>query len=592
MKKRILYCLSLMFLTAVARAQAPVPPSAMQAPENQPVFILLYSRITDHVNLDISEAQLRALLPMAERIRKEHPQAHLSVALLFSGAMSDALDKRNAQNHLKDLVLDYQKRGVIEIGYDGSDEPTYEHRPAVRGIEDKPYRDRWLLRASEDEKFLTEGRDPLTGEPRPGAVGGLARMQAVFGKAAWISGISVGEQVPAPPDPKSPGNVSIVNRPEVGDWEAVPVLRRYNTDAILFGLPATNVAHIAGFRGSVAAIGHELSPAPNTSPEVFWADNVLRSSESGGTDARVLHGFEGVGPVKEFTTKLDRSRMRIIHMELVSESDFLQPDFAKSASSAALKYAYSHPTNPALPADSRVSKADANAVLAKEEEALNWLTSDYFQANVGSRFISSSDLRRMTPPSSGYFLRTALLQDSIKSVLKAWGNNTFTPSYFSVDSHYLSLAEMFQVLTDALAELNRTGKLPESVKVGRISGPLVMATGHGPNAGEVKVADVAAVCAKIASGLHDDSGYPLPTDAVPSILEVNSIGVNAAQFLHLMAEAIVDPLPQKTLRVAMTYMLPATAQMFPKTRALQDTGATWTFKPAPLQSGLIEKASR
>jgi len=50
-----------------------------------------------------------------------------------------------------------------------------------------------------------------------------------------------------------------------------------------------------------------------------------------------------------------------------------------------------------------------------------------------------------------------------------------------------------------------------------------------------------------------------------------------------MAQALVDPTPDSKLRVRMTYMTVGTATLFPKTRSLEDVGATWTVKPAPLQ---------
>ena len=152
------------------KAQSPAPFPAAPPTAIQPVFIYLYSRVTDHVNLDISEARLRRLLPMIEKYRAAHPEAHLTATILFSGASSEALAQRNAKTGIKDFVLGYKNRGIIEIGYDGTDEPTYAHRPMVHSINAKPYKERWLERASKDEEFLTEGRDPLTGEPGPGPV--------------------------------------------------------------------------------------------------------------------------------------------------------------------------------------------------------------------------------------------------------------------------------------------------------------------------------------------------------------------------------------------------------------------------------------
>jgi hypothetical protein len=596
--KRI--CLSFFLVLSIAcfsAAQTPVTPPSVQ-PQHVPppqrvgppivpkqVYIFLYSRFTDHVNLDLTEDRLRRVLPMIEKYRKQHPEAHVSATILFSGASSEALAQRNAATGIKDFVLGYKKRGIIEIGYDGNDEPTYDHRPMVHLIDTKPYKERWMERASEDEKFLSEGRDPLTGDPKPGSVGGLKAMQQVFGEAACITGVSVGEERLQPvtnPHMHSQGPTYPV-RPEIGDWEVVPLLRKYNTEAILFGIPATNTALIPGFGGSIREIGRILSPVPESSPELFWADDVLRTSESAGSGDRVFHGYDGPDAIKDFTTKLDRSKLRIIHMELGSDIDYLKPDFTKTPFSPSLTYAYAHPDNPKVPAEDRLSADEVNAAFAKEESSLDWLITGFFTANTGSRFVSSGDLRRMTPPSSGYTISIDSLRTSVKDALANFEQSTYLPPFIPVGNQYLSLAEAFQVMTDALAEFSRTGKLPKNVHVDRVYGPIGLPLGHGPNIGEVTVASVAKVCAQLAPGLHDDTGYPMPKNTIPPVVAVDEIRMNGAQFFRLMAQALQDPTPETKLQVKMRYMFPGTAEVFPKTRALEDVGATWTFKPAPLQ---------
>jgi hypothetical protein len=590
--KRIYWSLVLSLLMAPPLiAQAPV---ATQAPANQPVYFYLYSRVTDQVNLDITEDRLHRLLPMIERYRTEHPEAHVSATILFSGAASEALANRNAKTHIVDFVLGFKKRGIIEIGYDGRDEPTYEHRPLVRLVDGQTSQERWLERAKVDKEFLTEGRDPLTGAPQPGSIGGLEAMQKVFGEAACIAAATVGEErLNANPDPKMPGyGATPTVKPEVGDWELIPVLRQYNTKAIMFGLPNSNPAHIPGFGGSVTGIGKLMSPAPDTSPELFWADDFLRSSESGFGGVHIIGGDQGPTGVKDFTAKLDRSKIRIIHMELDSERNYLKPDFAKGVLSPSLSYAYTHPDNPKVPQEDRSSEEEVNAAYAKEDAAIKWLIVDYFPAASGSRFVSNAELKRMTPASTKYSISVDTLRAALKNTLSDWGINTYPPSYFKVGSRFLSLAEAFQVMNDALAELDRTGKLPQSVSVVGVYGPIGMPGGHGPNVGEVTVASIAKECAEIEARLHDDTANPMPTNTIPPIVTVDGIKVNAAQFLRLMAQAIVDPTPTAKVNVRMTYMFPSTAQVFPKTRALEDTGATWTFKPAPLDISLASTQAR
>ena len=102
---------------------------------------------------------------------------------------------------------------------------------------------------------MTEARDPLTGDPRPGAAGGLKEMQQVFGPAACISGASVGERLQTGRSSMAStptGPIPYTTKAEVGDWELVPVLSRYNTEAILFGLSAANRDYLPGYGGSVA----------------------------------------------------------------------------------------------------------------------------------------------------------------------------------------------------------------------------------------------------------------------------------------------------------------------------------------------------
>src|ERR1022692_2154029 len=101
------------------------------ADTRQPVYIYLYARVTDQVNIAMSEDRLRHILPLVERYRQMRPEVHLSATVLFSGAVSEALQQRNAQTHILDFVKDYIRRGVIQAGYDGTDEPTYRQRPTL-----------------------------------------------------------------------------------------------------------------------------------------------------------------------------------------------------------------------------------------------------------------------------------------------------------------------------------------------------------------------------------------------------------------------------------------------------------------------------
>lgn len=579
--------------------------STSEAPK-EPVFIYLYAKITDHVNLDLTEDRLRRLLPMIEKYRSENPGAHVSATILFSGAVSRALAERNSQTHIKDFVLDYGRRGVVEFGYDGADEPTYQNRPVLDFSNAKSIDDRWIVREQLAQKMLTEGRDPLTGTPQAGAAGGLKEMQVVFGKAACVTGVPLQiqrmEAPPLPhvrgippqgPPPHVPPPVPVpVLVPEIGsDSETVRQIRLYDDAPIMFGLPDTNPARFAGFRTAESMVSRELSPVTNTSPELYWQDNILRSSETDGEVVRLVHASDGPDALTTMLGKLERSRIHIIHVELGSEQDYLQPAVSEDPNYA-LTYAYSHADHPELPANARRPASDVDAVYAKQQSLLNWLVNDFFPANPGSRFISSTEIERMAQPSTGFSISVADLRSVLTDEVKSWGSVTAPVTLLDVDQHYLSMADLYQVMTDALAEFSRTGKFPKSLRVIQVYGPLFTYTGHGPNVGDVTVKDLLHYCEGVSVKLHDNAVTPVPKNVIPTAAVIDGVDMASVQVMRLMAEAMVNPSPAETLHVKMTYTLSGLGVAFPKSRPPDEVGGTWTLKPAVIIGGSVQSAQK
>jgi hypothetical protein len=588
--KRIYCVLAVLGMLCAGHARA--------AATDQPVFIYFYARIGDHVNLDMSEDRLRHIIPLTQKYREMHPEAHISTTILFSGAVSRALQQRNASTHILDFVKDYVRRGIIEVGYDGTDEPTYTHRPTLVFTDNQSPEECWRLRQTVATQSLTEARDPLTGAPAVGN-GGLKEMQAVFGPATCLKGLDLALKedrahgryykrgdLPGP----IPGGVAPI--PGVytevgGDTETLQAMRPYNTKAIVFGVPAVNPAQLPGYSESVSHFGEMMSPIPETAPEIYWQDDVLRISER-SRHVLPMKAFTGVESLKTLLSNVDRDKLHVIQVELGAPEAYLQPAFVKTAPNAALKYAYDHPQDPKLPADDLLAPAAMTAAWAKEDELLGWVSGNFFPANSGSRAVDAADLKKMAGASTGFTVSTASLQAQLVELMNKWHHDTFTPSYLKVDDHYLSLADWFQVMTDELAEFHRAGKLPQSVKVVKVRGPLYMTTGHGPNVGDVTVADLAALCANIAGPLHDDSSSEIPKNAIPSVLTINGTRVNSAQALRLMAQALADPAPEKVLPIKMTYTLDELGGALPKSRPLGYVGFVWTLKPAPLQPALLK----
>jgi len=581
---RIYYALAVLGMSSAGYIAA--------APTDQPVYIYLYATVSDHVNLEMTEDRLRHILPMTQTYRQMHPEAHISATILFSGAVSRALQERNAQTHILDFVKDYLHRGIIEAGYDGTDEPTYKNRPTLVFTDKQSPEECWQLRQKVATEFLAEARDPLTGAPAAGD-GGLKEMQDVFGPAACLKGLALAlktdrahgrvftkADIPGP----IPGGVAPI--PGVyteigGDTETLQALRPYNTTAIIFGVPAVNPAQLPGFSGLVIHFGEMMSPIPETAPEVYWQDDVLRISEA-SRYVRPVKAFNGVEPLKTLLNQVNRTRLHVIQVELGAPEAYLQPAFVKTAPNAPLKYGYDHPESPKLPSGDLRPAADVTAAWNREDELLRWLCGEYFSANAGSRAVNSADLMKMAGPSTGFSVSTASLQAQLVELMNKWHHDTFTPSYLKVDDHYLSVAEWFQIMTDELAEFHRTGKLPQSVKAAKVRGPVYLSSGHGPNIGEVKVEDLATLCAEIAGPLHDDSSNEIPKNAIPPVLTINGTRVNPAQALRLMAQALADLTPEKVIPIKMTYSLHELGGAYPKSRPMGYVGFVWTMKPAPL----------
>jgi hypothetical protein len=536
-----------------------------------PMQFYLQANITDHVNLQITEDRIRHILATIDKYRKQHPESGLTATLLLSGSVSEALAARNSQTHMVDVIKDAVRRGEVELGYDGTDEPTYKTRPLIEFKSDTP-EGRWLGRAEAAEKRLTVARDPIKGDLLPGKTGGLKKMQEVFGNAAAITGLTMGVATLA--------NVM----PDFGsDSETVHQIRRYNSEAIVFGLPDENPLHSVAYRGWSAAFSKELSPASVTPPELFWQDGTLRLSEAVGVDNQIFRANNGAAALSYVIKRLDRNHMRVIHIELASEKNYLTKPFREEFVYPPTRYAYAHPDRPQLPAEALQSEKALAAAYAKEDELLDWLTEDYLPDHRDSHFVSNATLKKQTPPATGFDISMRELQSSLKQLLQAWGDSPQPPKYLNVrDIYFLSLAETFQVLADALAEQSHTGKLPQSVRVAEVHGPLELVSDRTPVLGEVTSASVAQAAAGLVGKLHDDAWRQVPSNVIPNRVKVNSLDLNPAQFLHLMAEAIAAPGPDTKLQVKPASMIASPAYLGLRTRVVRDMGVVWTYKPAPL----------
>ena len=540
------------------------------APASQPVYFFLSTTIDDHVNTDITADRLQRVLAMLGKYRAHNPS--VGETLLFSGAMSAQLERQNGENRLLDAIKTGRSAGAVSAGYDGSGEPTYKAHPAVdlKGLTSPETR--WNARVTVTDTLLTAARDPLTGAALPTGSGGLKKMQEVFGPASYIKGVFL--------ETESAINPVI----DVGvDSEIVHALRRYNSTAVMEGIADPSFIHPgpADYRGWADALSRFLSPDADTSPELFWHEGILRSSEDGGTDVASFRATAGVDRLKAMLAAIDRSRVRILHIEIGSQMNHVKPQPGLVRPNVPLSYAYDHPDRPQYPAELRLAKAAVDANYANEDAVLNYLVSEFLPANAGSRFVSPADLKSLTMPAWGYDVRMDALRPAVDQMVTAWGGKV-PPKFLRVEDHYLSEADLFAVLADALAQMHRTGKLPVSVRVPHVYGPISTVQAETQVIGQVSAASVARVCARLNDDLHNDSWTPIPRNAVPSDVSLEGLVLNPAQFLRLMAEALIAESPEAKLTAKPTDLFWGREAVFYRRRPVTELGEAWTFKPAPL----------
>jgi Ca2+-binding EF-hand superfamily protein len=546
----------------------------------QPVFILLYSRFYDHSIPRPNASRLQRLLPMLERLRQKYPEAGVSALLQFSGTTSQVLDEMNPGLHLIDKAKELQRAGLVDLGYTGDQEPSPLYRPKPNFLLANSPEEKWSAGLEATEHFLNDFKNPVTGLPFDGLSGGLKRTQEVFGPAAFISG----------------ANPLLLN--VGGDSWATHAVRRMNPTALMEGIPAGDVKRgISNFPISADLFSKMISPIPESSPEVYWQDGALRLSDTSLSDLSVHTTDDAPDALKKFFGKLDRKNVRIVKLEVESYRRYLnlRPDGSLIADP--LEWMYYHPDDPQTPITMKplVELTDVNARNKKEDEILKWLLEEFLPANPGSRFISIHDLSAMAQQQkAGAANSSEISSEQLKAVATDLVAQIHkfpqqAPNFVTVGDQYYSLADAFVLLAQALAAADQHRPMPAKLKLNFVYGPIETPDNNmGSNLGPVTVAEVAHKAAELLPRLTNDQWKPLPDNVVPASVQIGSRRVNAIQFLRMMAEAYLDPTPDRVLRVNAMQMSSSLAFMYPKNTPMSFQGIAWTTKPAPLHYAAAE----
>ena len=542
--------------------------AASATPPPEPVYIVLYSRFYDHSHQHTTDERIQRLLPLLARLKKEYPQSGISALFQFSGTVSEVMAEENAAGiHLVDQVKDAARQGLIDIGYTGEEEPSYLYRPKAKLLLADTPEARWAARAEAAERFLTDFKNPVTGLPVPGLSGGLKRTQEVFGPVTFVSGIS----------------------PVLGgDSPYYRELRKLNPTAVTTGIPPSDPKRgIEGFGFSAQNFSRFMSPDSSESPEVFWEDNILRISDASLSDNKPHSTDENLDSLKKVFDKLDRSHLRVIKLEVATYKRYLTRRADGSVVTDPMEWMYYHPDEPGIPPNIKplVAQSDVENGYKSDEATLKWLLEDFLPKNPGSRFISVHELAALSAPADSEVSAadlSALASDLDGQFVKM---PMTAPDFGRAGNRYFSLAESFDLLAKALSSFSKSGSLPKTVDLVPEYGPLTLPNDMGAITGSVPVSDVIKVAAQIAPALAKSSSGLVPANSVPSTMEVASLHLNAAQFLRLMAQAYLDPSPNRILKVNAVTLSTRAGFMFPKNTPMTDQSNSWTFKPAPLRPG-------
>ncbi len=557
-----LKALFLLVLFSAAAFTASRLASAEPSTPKQPLWILLYSRFEDYTQMYPATDRVIRMLSQVERFRKEYPGQPVKPVFQFSGAMSNAIRSMGDQQEIKKLLRAGAAKGLFEYGYAGELEPTPRNRPMPQLLNAETPEERWTARTEAAARFLTEYKDPVTGNPVANLTGGVAAERQTFGPPTLLSGLSL----------------------KLGsDTAFVHELKRMNIDGVLWGLQDPNPARgIHGYGGSVTGFSSGMSPVAETSPEVYWEDNYLRTSDFGVADLRVFSTTEDAAKLKEAFGKIDRSHVRVIHMEYGSYLRYLRLNGDGQPRFHPLFWVWDHPQEPTMPNGIPALQGmnDITPKYQAEEANMKWLLEEFLPANPGSRFVSATELKSMaTTPLNAEVSRKelAVAVDDLLAGFERIGANP--PNYVRSGDTFFSLADMFSLLVQSLASQNKDG----AVRLTELYGPLLFLEGSGSQSGEVSVASVRRAATQMAPKLADTAWKPAPSNVTPTEITVDGVKLNAAQFLGLMAQAWRSKSPDEKLRVTPRYMRSAAAEVYPHHLPREDMGNMWTCRPAPLR---------
>ncbi len=542
--------------------------AAEQPAVKQPVYVHLFHTQHDFYNTDWTWERLDRTFETARRLRERYPDSQAVVMVELNGAIAETFVQFNRVNRAVDRFYDGVSAGFIEIGYDGAYEPSPRERPRPDFRHARTADDRWLARVAALEAFLDDFKSMTApyGEPDASRPGGLKRTRDVYGEMALVRGI----------DPR------VVELPELAH-----VLRTRARRAVLAGIPEAStwpLKNLDGVNDAAAQFGKNFSPDSRCAPQVYWQNGHLHLSDNTGAPVRVFSATDGPEPLKKAIESLDRSRPNVLRLEISPPSTYLKKSPEGIAPPVPILRVFDYWKRGKVPDEFRKAPDEVAESYRRQEAALEWLAAEFFPANQGSRFLSATAMQVAAERSLTDLLSLDQLRHAARKYVEdsqKFGPNP--PAFAAADGYFLSMADLFKMLANMLGAYHRAGSFPPNVPFTGVYGPRGVGGTGGLNTGHCSVKGIISAAADVARNLNDMAWKPLPASFIPETVIVEDHEVNAAQFLHLMAKAFLEPDRTEPVGIEMQYMLGAEAVPCPRFGPASEQGYLWTLKPAPLR---------
>lgn len=536
-----------LMLLALAAADAAEVPSGPAA-----VYFIPMVRFVDHFNVQLTQDRLEAALRFAETSK-------MTPLFLFSGSVADILAEENPHTHLADRIRELVRQGKVEIGYDGSEEPTPWTRPQANFRNAHTPDEYWLARVQAVDWFLSEAKDPLFGDPDGSKRGGLDQVMATLGMPSFVTGIysEMG-----------------------GDSELVHLLRRRGVQTILSGVSGNDRPpgrNMHGFRGAAVNFGQVMSACSTCSSEVYWQDGFLHLSTAEGGSTRIFPAYQGIAALQKMLATSEPAHSHFVFVDLFSERDYLKSSFLGAADATATVYGYNNPKAPMAAENAYRPAEEVKASLDAEASVMADLAGRPF---VSMRQLANAAQRYTVPKPGDEQVRRAAVD-----LLEQWAKSGFEPpSFAKVDERFFSLAEMFALLVARVGDADpaAVGKASGGEPV--LFGPSLTAEVASSGANQVAVKDVLESCRRLWANWQASEGgwQPLPRRMVPAVVRVGQIEVNSGQFLKVLARLCVTPMSSGEIRIENAGMISVAGYAVPMSVRPNERRAAWTMKPAPL----------